>query len=148
MNPRTQRAALTIAIGIVVGVVLFGIGSFTRIYAFKWGMEAYDEKSYSQASHYLHVSAFLGASRAMTLLGSMYVLARGVDRDLNKAVYWLERAADKDDIDAQSMLGTLYVTGAGIPLDMKKGIPLLERAALAGDRQAVEMLRNVQGRTR
>ena len=148
MNPRTQRAALTIAIGFVAGVVLFGIGSFTRIYSFKWGMEAYDEKNYSQASQYLHVSAFLGASRAMALLGSMYVLARGVDRDLSKAVYWLERAADKDDIDAQSMLGTLYVTGAGIPVDMNKGIPLLERAVLAGDRQAEAVLRNVQNRTR
>jgi TPR repeat protein len=69
----------------------------------------------------------------------------GVDRDLSKGVYWLERAVDKDDINAMRMLGTLYVTGPGMPVDMKKGIPLLERAASAGDRQAEQMLRLVQG---
>ncbi len=57
----------------------------------------------------------------------------GRSPDYRAAVYWLERAASKDDGFAQLNLGSLYADGRGVPRDMQRAQSLFVKATLSRD---------------
>lgn len=68
----------------------------------------------------LEVLAEKGSALAQRVVGKRYALgARGLDRDMKKAAYWLGKAADRGECEAQFLLGMIYSEGApGVPQDL------------------------------
>lgn len=55
---------------------------------------------------------------AQRTLGKRYALGiEGVAKDLNQAVFWYKKAADRNDAEAQYYLGQMYRQGLGVPQD-------------------------------
>ena len=65
-------------------------------------------------------------------VGYFYLEGRGVEKDLDKAFYWTQRAAGHGDWDGQFNLGWFYETGTGIPADMEQARHWYRQAALQG----------------
>ena len=78
----------------------------------------------------------------------MYLNGQGVPRNSNKAVYWLERAADDNLVVAQSILGIMYATGQGVAPNVEKAQLWLTKAAEGGDTAAAGVLRRLRQNTR
>lgn len=67
----------------------------------------------------LEVLAEKGSMMAQRVVGKRYALGvRGLNQDMKKAVYWLQKAADRGDGEAQFMLGMIYSQGSGITQDL------------------------------
>ncbi len=70
---------------------------------------------------------------AQTLLGEMYLDGIGVERDSQKAFYWLVRAAKQKDAQAEYLLGYMYEHGIFVSEDITKAVSWYKKAALQGD---------------
>lgn len=69
----------------------------------------YDKKDFSKAAPWLEKAAEQGHAEAQSLLGSMYLIGRGVSRDTTQAIHWLKKAANQGQAEAQSLLGAIYL---------------------------------------
>ena len=65
-------------------------------------------------------------------VGYFYLEGRGVEKDLDKAFYWTERAALHGDWDGRFNLGCFYEEGTAVPADMEKARHWYRQAALQG----------------
>lgn len=63
---------------------------------------------------------------AMTNLGYEYIMN---DKQVQKGLEWLQRAADKNYAKAQNYLGSLYYHGAHVTCDTEKAVDLFRRSA-------------------
>ncbi len=101
------------------------IGWNERILNKAKAMKAYDEalashsaKDYQNAFPIMKLSAELGHTSTMTILGSMLLLGHGVAEDGANAEVWLKKAIDAGYAEAESVLGMAYATGkAGVKVD-------------------------------
>lgn len=66
--------------------------------------------NYKAAFHYYSVAAQHGHATAQARLGFLYLRGRGVPKDQNTGIYWLERSAKNGDKDAAEVLRVLGVT--------------------------------------
>ena len=60
----------------------------------------------------------------------------GVDKDIEKAVYWFTKSAGKGDAIAQGRLGNLYASGVGVAKDNIKAYAWLKLAVQHQNEQA------------
>jgi hypothetical protein len=103
--------------------------------------------NYKEAFPLMKNVAEAGNVRAMSLLGSMYLMGKGVPENGNEAERWLKRAADEGYLDAASVLGMAYATGkSGIKRNVRLAKELLMRAASSGDQKAKQMLEAIERR--
>lgn len=66
----------------------------------------------------LQALAEKGSKMAQRALGQRYAVgARGLPQDMNQAIYWLQKAAERGDGPAQYTLGLIYGQGTGIQQD-------------------------------
>lgn len=66
----------------------------------------------------LQVLADKGSRMAQRALGQRYAAgARGLPQDMDQAVFWLRKAAERGDGPAQYSLGLIYGQGTGIQQD-------------------------------
>ena len=66
-------------------------------------------------------------------LGHMYVAGEGVEKNTEKAVYWFNRAASRNNLLATRMLAQAYRKGElGLTIDLERAVRLDERAAALG----------------
>ncbi|MDP2995446.1 MAG: tetratricopeptide repeat protein [Anaerolineales bacterium] len=94
---------------------------------------AIEEERYSDAARLLKPLADKGEPEAMAHLGFLYQVGFGVDRDVNKAVDLLTKAAELGIGVAAHNLGTLYLTGyPDIELDHEKSQQWFQRARELG----------------
>jgi TPR repeat protein len=73
---------------------------------------------------------------AQRAVGDAYVRGFGVERDFQKAAYWLEKASRQEDPQAQYMLACLYECGDGFPRDRAESAYWLKKAAENGHEKA------------
>ncbi len=66
-------------------------------------------------------------------LGTSYRFGNDINKDAEKAVYWLSKAADAGLPRAQSDLGLFYLYGEGVARDQAKAASLFLQAALKDD---------------
>ena len=59
-------------------------------------------------------AAQLGLAEAQSELGVCYQTGRGVEKKLEEAVGWFQKAADQNDAFAQNRLGNRYQLGEGV----------------------------------
>lgn len=76
-----------------------------------------------------------GNPTAQNALGIVYKGGFGVEKDEAKAVYWFQKAVEKDFANAQVNLGEAYLSGRGVERDPAMAAALFEKAALQ-DNQA------------
>ena len=62
-------------------------------------------------------------------IGYCYQEGLGVEKDLEKALYWTRRAAEHGDWDGQYNLGCFYEEGTGIARDMEQAAHWYREAA-------------------
>jgi hypothetical protein len=73
-------------------------------------LEAFDNLQYKIALRLMLPFAEEGDAQIMCNVGTIYQLGLEVPRDLQKAVYWLEKSANNGYALAAHNLGTLYMT--------------------------------------
>lgn len=72
--------------------------------------------------------------------GMKYLFGKGVDKDLNMAVYWLNESVKQNYPQAFGMLATCYLNGQGVEADKQKGLELLEKGARLDDKESICLL--------
>ncbi len=96
---------------------------------------------FEQARAMLEVFARSGNAEAEELIGVMYALGLGVDRDDIRAFDWYLRASLKGHPGAQSGLGWYYEVGRGIPEpDLVRAYLWYALSAIGGDVDAPDSL--------
>ena len=80
---------------------------------------------------------------AMTKLGSLYYIGKGVPRDYAQARSWYEKAATKGNAAAMASLGALYVFGNGVPRDYARARAWWQKAAAKGHADAKAALKTL-----
>ena len=81
-----------------------------------------------------------GNSAIQWNVGALYYVGKGVDKDIDKALYWYEKSAEKGYHAGQHSLGQMYQDGTGVTQDIDKAVYWYKKAAKQGNKQALEML--------
>ena len=63
-------------------------------------------------------------------VGYFYLDGLGIEKDVSKALYWTERAANHGDRDGQYNLAWFYEKGIGVDIDIEKAQYWYKKAAL------------------
>lgn len=74
-------------------------------------------------------------------IGYCYSEGLGVEKDLEKALYWTRRAAEHGDWDGQYNLGCICEEGTGTARDMEQAVRWYREAARQGHDLAIEKCR-------
>jgi len=93
-----------------------------------------------KALQHIRLSADKGFVRAMTLLGYMYKVGRGVSRDDDEAARLFRKAADKGHAAAMAYLGGMYLQGHGVPRDDAEAVRWARKAEAEGDTVGMGLL--------
>ena len=92
-------------------------------------------EDYKKTVEFYKIAAEHGDSYAQRMLGWAYDTAKGVEKDLEKAVYWFEKGivTEEEDLDVDTLfeLGYLYEKGLGTTQNYKRAFKLYEKAAKA-----------------
>jgi len=106
---------------------------------------AYKMGRFAEAREELWPAARSGNAEAEELIGVMYALGLGVERDDVRAFEWYLRAAMKGHAGAQSGIGWYYEVGRGLPEpDLVRAYMWYALSAIGGDPDAVISLEEVQ----
>jgi len=81
----------------------------------------------------VYASACSGDVDAQIKLGKMYRDGDGIEKDGDKAVEWLAKAANQGSTTAKFILGYMYKDGDGVPLNYSKAIEWFTLASEEGD---------------
>ena len=96
-----------------------------------------DAKDYLAALEELRPAARSGNAEAEELIGVMYALGLGVERDQVRAFDWYLRASMKGHAGAQSGVGWYYEVGLGMPApDLIRAYMWYVLSAIGGDPDA------------
>ena len=102
---------------------------------------------YGEARALFEVFARSGNAEAEELIGVMYALGLGVERDDGRAFEWYLRASLKGHAGAQSGLGWYYEVGRGIPApDPVRAYLWYALSAIGGDVDAPDSLEELTPR--
>lgn len=103
--------------------------------------KAYLLGQYEKARYEALIAASDGHPAAQMLLGQLYFNGEGVEKDLDHAMFWYNRAADNGFSDAQYRLGILYHDGSP---EIEKNLDLafiyLSQALESGHKDAIKKL--------
>jgi len=100
---------------------------------------------FAEAREELWPAARSGNAEAEELIGVMYALGLGVERDDVRAFEWYLRAAMKGHAGAQSGIGWYYEVGRGLPEpDLVRAYMWYALSAIGGDPDAAISLEEVQ----
>ena len=82
--------------------------------------------------------ACLGVAEAQLTLGLMYIRGEGIEKNDQRALHWLNLAAEQRLASAQYLLGLAYAEGHGVQADKVKAYMWYEIAAAMDYENAVE----------
>jgi hypothetical protein len=99
---------------------------------FKQAQVYYNAKDFNRAAPLLYKAAVQRHTNAQSLLGSMYLIGKGVPKDVALAIYWLKEAAKQEHAAAQSLLGAIYLVGKDAPQNLVKAAQWFQKAARLG----------------
>ena len=132
---------------------------------FTLGVTCYEKGDYTQAVQHFHTAAELGVAEAQYNLAICYARGEGVEKDLDTAITWAERAheqgieaadelsfklrlereaakphfliaAERGDANAQFALALRYADGDGVEQDQSKAVHWYQKAAEQGHAKA------------
>ncbi len=114
--------------------------AFAEIEAARDLMEAGE---FAQAKAALEPAARSGNADAEELIGVMYAMGLGVERDDQRAFEWYLRSAMKGHPGAQSGIGWYYEIGRGVEKDLVRAYMWYTLSAIGGDPDAAISLEEV-----
>lgn len=123
-----------VAILLALGLHSSAMAGFTE------GANAYNARNYALALKEITPLAKAGNADAQHLLGLMYYMGRGVQRDYKQAFSWHSKAAAQGKADAQYVIGAMYYTGNAVPQDQKLAVTWFRKAAEQGHPDAQHAL--------
>ncbi len=77
-----------------------------------------------------------GNMQSQKFIGMNYYLGQLVEKDYEKAAYWLTKAAEQDDADSQYLVGKMYEYGEGVEQSYIQARIWMERAAFRNHKGA------------
>ncbi len=83
------------------------------------------------------------ASETWNSLGLCYINGTGVEKDAQKAVRMLKRAAELGNAEALFNLAVAYYNGEGVPLNESEAIRLWKQSARMGFEEAIKILKEL-----
>ena len=102
---------------------------------------------FEKAREMFEVYARSGNADAEELIGVMYAMGLGVERDDERAFDWYLRASMKGHPGAQSGLGWYYEIGRGLPApDLVRAYLWYALSAIGGDPDALDSLEEITPR--
>lgn len=101
-------------------------------FVFQRGRGAFAAGDLDQAIAYFEQAYQMGHVRAGQVLGRMYFLGAGIDRDREKAVELYRKAAERGDAYALHSLGLAEIRGDGTAQNEKDGLEKLLQSVEAG----------------
>lgn len=102
---------------------------------------------FEEAREALTPFARSGNADAEELIGVMYALGLGVEKDPERAFEWYLRASMKGHPGAQSGVGWYYELGLGMPApDLVRAYMWYALSSIGGDPDAVDSLEEIQKR--
>ncbi len=82
-----------------------------------------------------------GDVKGQYVLGKLYMLGVGVDKDTEQGIHWLELSANQGNDNAQYLLGNIYHYGSdNIEKDIKKAVYWYQKAVASGNGEAATNL--------
>ena len=81
-----------------------------------------------------------GGAKSQTQTANNYAVGRGVEKDMQQALMWYQKAADQGEPQAQFNLGYMYYNGEVLPLDYRKAVEWFTKSAKQGNSGAQETL--------
>ena len=99
--------------------------------------EAFKAHRYAEAFNKFLPDAEKGEYIAQYYIGYLYLYGLGVNKDEQRALDYIQKAADHDYDSAQSLLGYLYDEGRVVPMNKKKAISYYKKAANHGNTSAL-----------
>jgi TPR repeat protein len=123
-----------VAILLALGLHSSAMAGFTE------GASAYNARNYALALKEIVPLAKAGNADAQHLLGLMYYMGRGVQRDYKQAFAWHYKAALQGKADAQYVIGAMYYQGNSVPQDQKLAVGWFRKAAEQGHPEAQHAL--------
>jgi TPR repeat protein len=124
---------------LVAVLLALGLNS-SAMAGFTEGANAYNARNYPQALKEITPLAKAGNADAQHLLGLMYYMGRGVQRDYKQAFAWHYKAALQGKADAQYVIGAMYYTGNAVPQDQQLAVTWFRKAAEQGHPDAQHAL--------
>lgn len=76
-------------------------------------------------------------------VGYFYLDGLGVEKDISKALYWTQRAAEHGDRDGQFNLAWFYEEGIGVDANIEKAQYWYKEAALQNHDLAIEKCKEI-----
>lgn len=95
-------------------------------------IKAYNNKNFKQAFGHFKNSAKTGNLMSQYHLALMYEQGKGVERDVSKAIYWHNIAAERGHALALYSLAKKYLKGVYVLKDTPKALELYEKSASKG----------------
>jgi TPR repeat protein len=89
----------------------------------------------------LRVSNMAGHGDGMFNLAACYRFGEGVQRNMEQAIAWYERASETDKVFGPFALGEIYANGETGAVDRSKAVPYLLLAWENGNQDAVSLLK-------
>ncbi len=96
---------------------------------FEDGVGAYTIGDYPKAYSIIIKYAEEGDPEAQNYIGKMYSKGQGVEKNLELAAEWFQKAANQGHADAQNNLGIAYSKGQGVSKDSVYAMALFRQAA-------------------
>jgi TPR repeat protein len=86
---------------------------------FELGSLQHSQDEFEEAFGWYMTAAYQGDAASAFNMGQMYVAGEGVEKNLEKGLYWIKLAAGKNYLSAQEVLVTAYTIGdLGLPIDL------------------------------
>jgi TPR repeat protein len=123
-----------LAIGLALGMHASAQAGFAE------GAMAYNARNYALALKEITPLAKAGNADAEHLLGLMYYMGRGVQRDFKAAFEWHRKAALQGKADAQYVVGAMYYQGTAVPQNHRQAVYWFRKAAEQGHAEAQNAL--------
>lgn len=99
----------------------------------EYALKFYNDGIYTEALRLFISVAETGHIDSQMYCAQMYYQGQGCEADMEKALYWYERAAEQGQVLAQNNCSYLYSSGIGCAADLKKALYWKEKAAEHGN---------------
>lgn len=100
------------------------------------GGEAFAAGDYGTALREWRQAADEGDGSAMSAIGALYDVGRGVPQDFAQALSWYRRAAEAGNVPAMFNVGAMCLNGRGTAVDQAESLKWWRMAAERGDGRA------------
>ena len=111
--------------------------SFSAGADLKSARRAYDQDDFATAVKQFSSLAEQGNADAQLMVGKMYMLGQGVEKDLSQAMKWLKASATQGNPEAEFFLGSMYLLPQK---DIGEGVKWLRLSAEQGMQDAQYLL--------